>query len=361
MKFIVSAGGQGTKLWPYSTKDTPKQFQMILGQRSLYQHNIDILLEQYDAADIFISTKESYIKYVKEQSPMIPEENYLIEPDIRRDRGPGDGLAILRLSLKHPDEPFMVVQSDCIREPSDRYIAMIAEMERVAVETHKLVTGGIKTEKPIVGIDYLSLGAKIKSKSGLEIHEIEKFVERPQTMTEIEEIIRGATIITHSNQITWYPEEFLAAYKKYKPSWYKALMTIKEAIGTAKEREVVEKVYAGMDKAPTEVVTKKIMNQGGAVAVVLPYNWSDIGTWSSLHDYFSTNGQNYIDAETSLVLDSNGSIVKTQSKKLVAMLGVEDIVVVETDDALLVMNKRSSGDVGKVLDELKNRGLDKYL
>src|SRR5690242_7271424 len=112
MKIIVTAGGQGTKLWPYSREDRPKQFQPIVGDVTPYEQTILTLLKKFPPEDIFISTKRKFIKYASEQSPQIPLKNYIIEPDAKKDRGPAEGLAYLRLSLLHPNEPFFVVQSD---------------------------------------------------------------------------------------------------------------------------------------------------------------------------------------------------------------------------------------------------------
>src|SRR5215471_2205016 len=108
MKIIVTAGGQGTKLWPYSRESKPKQFQPVIGDKSLYTDTIESLLKKFAPEDIFVSTKR---KYISDQSPQIPLKNYIIEPDIAKDRGPGEGLAFLRLSVLHPDEPFFLVQA----------------------------------------------------------------------------------------------------------------------------------------------------------------------------------------------------------------------------------------------------------
>ncbi len=360
MKFIVTAGGQGTKLWPYSTTKEPKQFQPVLGETSLYQHNVDILLEKFDAKDIFVSTKEPYLKYVREQTPHIPEENIIIEPDIRRDRGPAEGYAFLKLSVAYPDEPCMIVQADCIREPSDKYLLMIQEMEQLAATTDKMITGGLVAEHPIAGIDYLLLGANVENKSGLQVHEIDRFVWRPQTMQEVSKLIHEQNIITHSNHMTWKPRLILEAYKQHKPDWYESLMKIKETFGKPNELELTNQIYESMEKGATEVVTRPIMDNGGALAVVLPYKWSDIGSWSSLHEYFTVNGQNYIDAN-SLQIDTKSTVIKANKKKIVATMGVSNLVIVDTDDALLVMDRDLSPDVGTILDEHKNRGLDQYL
>src|ERR1700743_1696484 len=112
MKILVTAGGQGTKMWPYSRQDKPKQFQPIIGDVSSYEQTIKTLLKEFAPEDIFILTKRKFMKYVSEQSPQISSKISIVEPDISKDRGPGEGLAFVRLSLSHPDEPFCIVQAD---------------------------------------------------------------------------------------------------------------------------------------------------------------------------------------------------------------------------------------------------------
>src|SRR5690348_10258462 len=144
MKIIVTAGGQGTKMWPYSRQDKPKQFQPIIGDLSSYEQTIKTLLKQYTPEDIYISTKRKFIKYVSVQSPQIPLKHYIVEPDIAKDRGPGEGLAFVRLSLNDPDEPSFIVQADCLREPESEFLSMMRAAEKLAVEHKQLITGGIK-------------------------------------------------------------------------------------------------------------------------------------------------------------------------------------------------------------------------
>jgi mannose-1-phosphate guanylyltransferase len=163
MKILVVAGGQGTKLWPYSRQDKPKQFQPIIGEKSAYQFCVDTLLTAYPAEDIYISTKHKFIKYVSEQSPQIPLKNYIVEPDIALDRGPGEGLAFLRLSMLFPDEPVFYVQGDMVREPGEKFIEMIKAAEKIVLETGRYITGGVKATEPNMGADYLEVGEAIEN------------------------------------------------------------------------------------------------------------------------------------------------------------------------------------------------------
>lgn len=355
MKIIVTAGGQGTKLWPYSRENKPKQFQPVVGDASLYTDTIDILLEKFAPEDIFISTKRKFIKYISEQSPQIPLRNYIIEPDIAKDRGPGEGLAFLRLSIMHPDEPFFVVQADVVRKPAAAFLHMIDEAGKIVERDKKYVTGGLKATEPNMGVDYLQLGEKVKG-SKEEIYEVDSFLGRKSSYRETKELIENFHIVTHCNHSCWYPELMLEAYKKYRPDWYNALMQIKDVLDKPGEDAAIEEIYATMEKGATEEVTKQVMQNGDARIILLPFKWTDIGTWGSVYEFF-TDGDgtdNYVDG-TVVTVDAAGSLIKeSNKKKLVAVAGVEDLVIVDTEDVLLVIPKdkiEKIKDIQKVLAE----------
>ncbi len=199
MKIIVTAGGQGTKMWPYSRQDKPKQFQPIIGDVSSYEHTIKTLLKQFTAEDIYISTKRKFIKYVSEQSPQIPLRNYIVEPDVAKDRGPGEGLAFLKLSIDHPDEPFFVVQADCLREPEEGFLQMISEAEALVTKHKQLVTGGIKATEPNMGVDYLQLGSKVPGTR--EGYVIDKFLFRRSNIRETRKLVENFRVIAVSHHM----------------------------------------------------------------------------------------------------------------------------------------------------------------
>jgi mannose-1-phosphate guanylyltransferase len=357
MKIIVTAGGQGTKLWPYSREHKPKQFQTVVGDSSLYTQTIDTLLKEFEPEVIFISTKRKFIKYVSDQSPKIPLKNYIIEPDLAKDRGPGEGLAFLRLSVDYPDEPFFLVQADCVRSPETAFLQMIKDAEKVVKRDKLFLTGGIKATEPTLGIDYLRLGARIEGDFNQEVYKIDEFAGRKDSIRETRELIENYHIVAHCNHYCWYPEMMLDAYKKHRPDWHKSLMEIKDWLNKPGEDAAIERIYAEMEKGPTEDVTKHIMPEGGVI--LLPFRWTDIGTWGSIYDFFTENeGSNYEDGKV-LSVNTTGSLIKSSSdKKLVAVAGVEDMVIVDTDDILLVIPKdkiEKIKDLQKLLAESDDR------
>ncbi len=361
MKIIVTAGGQGTKLWPYSRQNKPKQFQPIIGDVSSYQQTIATLLKQYGSEDIFISTKRKFIKYVSEQSPQIPLKNYIVEPDISSDRGPGEGLAFLRLSVSHPDTPFMVVQADCLRAPEAAFLKMLEDAEKLVVKHKQFITGGIKATEPTMGADYLELGDQVYDTNGQEAYSINKFIFRKPNLKETKELVENYHVVVHCNHTCWYPELMLEAYKKYRPDWHEALMKIKDVLDKPGENEAIEKIYATMEKGATEEVTSHVMDSGKAMAILLPYKWTDVGTWSSVYDFFSDGKENYEDGNV-IAVGTSGSLIKTSSKsKLIAVAGMQDCLVIDTEDALLVISKQEIDKIKDIQQLLEQRNETKYL
>lgn len=359
MKIIVTAGGQGTKMWPYSRQDHPKQFQPIIGDISSYQDTIETLLKKFTPEDIYISTKRKFIRYVSEQSPQIPLRNYIVEPDIAKDRGPGEGLAFLRLSIDHPNEPFFIVQADCFRDPADKFLSMIDEADKLVKKYKKLITGGIKATEPNMGVDYLKLDGAVGG--SYEAYHIGEFLFRRSNMKETRELVENFHVVAHSNHMCWYPEMMLDAYKKYRPDWHEALMKIKDVLGKPGENESIERIYETMEKGPTEEVTTHIMNSGESIVILLPYKWTDVGTWGSVYDFFEDGDGNYEDGNV-LTVDVSGSLVKTDNKnKLVAIAGVDDLIVVDTKDALLVVPKEKVDKIKDILKTLEERRNTEYL
>jgi len=359
MKIIVTAGGQGTKMWPYSRQDKPKQFQPIIGDVSSYEQTITTLLKEFTPEDIYISTKRKFIKYVSEQSPQIPLKNYIVEPDAAKDRGPGEGLAFVRLSITHPNEPFFIVQADCIRDPEEDFLKMIREAEKLVVEHKQLITGGIKATKPNMGVDYLQLGERIKGSR--EAYTIEKFLFRRSNLQETRKLVENFHVVAHCNHMCWYPDKMLEAYKAYRPDWYDALMKIRAAIGQPGEDEAIETIYAGMEKGPTEEVVTHVMNSGEAMVILLPYKWTDVGTWGSVYDFFEDGRDNYEDGNI-IAVNTKGSLIKTASKeKLIAVAGLQDLVIVDTPDVLLVIPKERIDKIKDIQAILADRSEDEYL
>lgn len=359
MKLIVTAGGQGKKIWPLSREAKPKQFQAIVGKTPPYKDSVDALLKAYKAEDIYISTKKRYLKIASDLTPQIPKENFLLEPDAAKDRGPGEGFAFVHMSMKHPDEPFMIIQSDVLRVPEEGFIKMVLAAEKIEIRDRKYMTGGMKATYPILGNDFLRLGKQIDSEDGVEIFKTDEFVPRSDDYQKTKELIKSFFIAIHCNHGCWYPDMMLDAYKQYRPDWYDSLMKIRDVLTKGASDGEIDAIYEQMEKGATEAVTKNLLSD--SYTILLPFRWTDIGTWDSVYEFFDPEGKVHTDGNV-LEVESKQSLVKcTNDEKIVALIGVNNLVVVDTDDALLVCDKSRTEEVKDVVEMLKNRKITKFI
>ncbi len=364
MKFVIMCGGSGSKLWPVSRDLAPKQFLPIVGKKTMFQLNVEALLERYSAHDIYVSTSDELQHFVEEQAPEIPKENYIIEPKLNKDTGPASCYAMAKVAAKHPDDVvYFYVQSPIIRTPSEKYLDMIEGMEQLVLKHNKLVTGTQIPKYTETGSDLMQLGAQVEAINGLSVYEIEKFfdvVKDRWTKDEVVEVSEKHRVGTHTNHYTWRPEPFFEAVKKYRPDWYKVTQKLLDAFGKPNEQELINKIYSEYEPGRAELLTRELMNNNQVIAVVVPYRWAHITTWDDVYRYYLE--ENIETHQTEVIeIQKDGNLVLSSSKKLVALVGIENMVIIETDDALLICPRDQANKVKEVNDILKTRGYKELL
>jgi mannose-1-phosphate guanylyltransferase len=249
-----------------------------------------------------------------------------------------------------------------VRKPDEAFLKMIEDAGKIVERDKKHITGGLKATEPNMGVDYLQLGSVVNA-SGQEMYEVEAFLGRKSSFRETKELIENFHIVTHCNHSCWYPELMLEAYKQYRPDWYEALMKMKEAFDKPGEDAAIEEIYETMEKGATEEVTKHVMQNGDARIILLPFKWTDIGTWGSVYEFFVDGDGlgNYEDGHI-VTIDTQGSMIKSSNeKKLIAVAGVQDLVIVDTDDILLVIPKEKIEKIKELQASLKENNDTKYL
>ena len=252
-----------------------------------------------------------------------------------------------------------MVQADCIRDPEEGFLKMIEEAEKLVVKHRKMVTGGIKATEPAMGVDYLKLGTNVAGYR--EAYVIDEFLFRRKTLRETKKLVENFHVVTHCNHTCWYPQLMLDAYRQHRPDWYEALMKIKDVLDKPGENEAIEQIYATMEKGPTEDVTTHVMNSGESMVMLLPYKWTDVGTWGSVYDFFADGVENYEDGNV-ITVDTKGSIIKgSRPGKLITVAGLQDMVVIDTDDALLVIPKDKIDKIKNIQTILEDRSETEYL
>ncbi len=346
---VIICGGFGTKLWPISRQQKPKHFLPLIDGKSLFLLNYESLRTKFKPEEIYVSTNEDQISMAQEQAPEIPVSNYIVEPEMRN-QGPATGLIAAFLYKKGlPDEPFMVVQADDLREPSEEFIKMMDVCDKLARNDPRYITGGFKPSYSIMGIDYLVKGERVTPEDEIGAYKIDKFIWR-STKEQTEELIKQDKALAHTNHTCMTPRNMLKMLEKYKPEWHEPLMNIVNGADIKTE-------FVKMPVGPLEDVTQKVHEAGESLVVELPFKWTDIGTFESLSKYLSEKNM-YNQSQNVVEISSQDNFVKfDDSNKVVALVGVKNLIIVDTGDALLICDKSQSGQVGDALKEVKNRKL----
>ena len=345
MKPVIICGGIGSKMWPMSRSSMPKHFLPLIGDKSLFQLNYETLRKNFSPKEIFLQTNEVQAQIAKKQEPEIADENIFVEPEMRN-QGPATGFAAAQLIKRGlGDEPFILVQADDLREPAEKFLDMIVEIEKMASSGDKYITGGFMPKSIVGGVDYLVKGNLITEENGVKLFEVADYIDRTEE-EKIKQFLGTDKLLLHTNHTTMTPNNLLKMYQNYKPEWYQPLVEISKGGDVPTE-------YAKMPKGAIEEVTKQVYKNGGAVVAQLPFNWVDFGTWESVANYM--DDKSMYNPEGVYEIDCQDNFVYKKVKKYVALIGVEDLIVVDTGDALLIAKKDQTGKVGQVVDVLKTQ------
>lgn len=308
---------------------------------------------------VYIATTKDQLENLKEILPDFPQKNILVET-ARRDTGPAMGYAALRLFLQEEDEPMAFIPSDHYIGRVDKFIKSIKKAEEAIKETGNLLDISIYPTSPNTALGYTKVGKKVMEKEGVEFYAFEGHTEKPDFKTAQKYLEEGG-YLWHANYYMWTPRLFLQAYQSYAPKLYKHLENIKLLIQKGKE-DLIEEEYKKMEKISIDYAIMEKMAPQDVLIIQGDFDWKDIGAWDTLHENLMTKTdekRNLVRGER-LNIDTSGSLIYGKDNKLIATVGLDDMVIVDTEDALLVCPKSRAQEVKRIIEELKERG-GKYL
>lgn len=351
---LIMAGGRGERFWPKSRKSLPKQFLSLTGDgKTMIQLTVERILPLVDMQDIYIATNRSYKALVRQQLPELPEENILCEP-VAKNTAPCIGLGAMHIAKKYEDAVMFVLPSDHLIKYNAMYLDTLRRASEVAEEGENLVTLGIMPDYPETGYGYIKF--QPDARKGVAF-EVERFVEKPDLETA-KRYLATEQYLWNSGMFIWRISTILHNMEKYLPETYAGLGRIRDAIGTSEENEVLEKEFALFK---SESIDYGIMEKADHI-YTLPgsFGWDDVGSWNAVERIQPANEFGNVVNGNAVTVDTKRCIIQG-GKKLIATVGLEDIIIVDTDDALLVCEKGDAGEIKKVLENLKICNRTEYL
>jgi len=357
LSVCIMAGGVGQRFWPRSRESNPKQLINIIGDKPLITQTAERHFDKISPEKIFVITTKSQAEDISAALESVPKENIIAEP-YGRNTAPCIGLVCALLAAKDPGTVLAVVSSDHWIPDVDVYLRTICDAAEVAVQEKALVTLGISPSFPETGYGYILAGEKINFSGETVFSKVEKFVEKPDK-EKAEKLIKAGNAFWNAGMFVFQVAEMLNAFQKYMPDFYKGLIKIRDAAGNGNIETVIEEVYL---IAPKISIDYAIMEKAENVIVGrCDFNWDDVGSWSSVSAHWPKDKNNNVIRGNVVTVDSSNCVIENTGKGVVGLVGVDDIVVVQTGDELLVCRKDKDQDVKKLVDKLKaDPDLEKY-
>jgi mannose-1-phosphate guanylyltransferase len=349
---VIMAGGGGTRLWPLSRSRRPKQMLRLIDENSLFRIAVNRLDGIFPPQRIYVVTVREQAEILQLQSPEIPAENFIIEP-MPRGTASVVGLAGVALQHQDPQAVMAILTADHYIGNIPRFHQLLLAAHEVALEGH-LVTLGIEPTYPATGYGYIHSGETIGSYRELEVHRVIRFKEKPEEAQAIE-MLESGDHAWNSGMFVWQVKDIMREFEHQMPELSTGLVEISGAWGTSKQSRVLSEVWSELKP---ETIDFGIMEHASGVAVIPAsgLRWSDVGSWDSLFEMLPAdeNG-NIIMSGEHFGLDTRNSLVYGEAGqgRLIVTLGVKDMVVVDTEDVLLVCSIEEAQRIREVVKQLQ--------
>ena len=354
---VILAGGVGSRLWPRSRKSMPKQFLDLTGnQRSMLQEAYDRMLPLVPPDRIFVITNQEYVQAVQEQLPELPTANIVGEPAARGSAA-AIGLGAIHLLRRDPDAVMAVLTADhLINKPQTLRQTLIAGAE--LAQTGELITLGIQPGYPETGYGYIEMGEKLGEFNGLVAHRVRRFREKPDLATA-QAFLEAGNFVWNSGMFIWRADVIMDQFQQHMPGLHDALSHLAPALNGPDEAAAFQQHWLPLSGNVT--IDYGVMEKTDRAAVFpVDLGWNDIGSWAALLEVLPKDDHGNVVQARHLDYDSS-NILAFSKKRLIATIGLQDMIVVDTDDVVLVMPADRAQDVKKIIQSLEKNGLAHYL
>lgn len=352
MKVILFAGGVGSRLWPLSRKNTPKQFGKIIGDKSMLQIAVSKLFPDFSWNDVYISTGKHYHTAVHEQLPELPSENIIIEPEMR-DVGPAVGLITSLFVKRDPNEPIALLWgSDHLVRNEELFRKVLKTAEKLIQEDgDRIIFVGQKPRFANQNLGYIEYGPEVKTENDLPIHPFVGFEYRPHLSTAEKWVVDGK----HTWNLGYFvttPKFLWKLFEESSPKLFADLLKIRDAVDTPLYEEVLSELYPKIEKISFDNAVLEKMDPSYGYVISVDLGWSDIGAWEALKEALSSTSNDNVTRGDVLVEGSTDSLVFNLTNQLVVGIDLSEMVIVATNDVVLICPKTSVPKIKKLVENL---------
>jgi mannose-1-phosphate guanylyltransferase len=346
---FIMAGGIGTRLWPRSRKHTPKQFLDLISPETMLQDAYKRLLPIIPPERILVGVGEDYVSVVHEQLPDLPQQNIVVEPS-GRGTAPAIGLGALHIYHQSPEAIMAVVTADHHIGDAQLFRQVLLSAA-AATQAGRLVTLGITPTFASTGYGYIRRGELLQTINGFDVYRAIRFTEKPDS-TMAQAFVDSGLYSWNSGMFIWQVGTIRREFKRQMPQLWSQLVEIERALGTPGEQAVIERVWPGVEK---QTIDYGIMEHAHNVAVIPAcIGWNDVGSWKTLMALLERNEHGNVEIGGHITLDTSNTLIYSPTK-LVATIGLQDIIIVETPDALLVCTQDRCQDVRSIVQILRDQ------
>jgi mannose-1-phosphate guanylyltransferase len=353
---LIMAGGIGTRLWPLSRRSRPKQALKLVGERTMMQHAVDRLAPLFQPEQVFVVAKGEYVPILSSQVPELPPENFVVEPE-GRGTGPAIGLGAIHLLRQDPEAIMVVLTADHFITDTARFRQVLSAAAQAATNGY-LVTLGIKPSSPSTGYGYIEQGERLGG-TEFPVFWVERFTEKPGLATAIQ-MAQSGKYSWNSGMFVWRADRIVKEFQRQMPEFYARLAEVEAALGTPGYESTLERVWPQVAK---QTIDYGVM-EGAENVVVIPIDigWSDVGSWASLPELLPSDEAGNVAVGQYVEIDTRDTLVFAgNGNRLIATIGLEGLVIVDTEDALLICAKEREQDVRAMVKRLEEMGRGEWL
>jgi mannose-1-phosphate guanylyltransferase len=353
---VIMAGGIGSRFWPMSRQNHPKQFIDILGTgETLLQATYRRVQSLFPPENVLVVTNEDYVNLVQEQLPAIPLENILAEP-LRKNTAPCIAYAAYKIRKKNPEATMLITPADHLVTKEEELVRILAMGLEYATANDVLLTMGIKPTRPDTGYGYIQFSPKANGNA--EIKKVKTFTEKPE-LEMARHFMNSGEFLWNSGMFVWKVKTFVEVFEKYMPEEFVLFNEAEAQLGTPNEKKIIEDIYQEVHSVSIDI---GIMEKAENVYVILAdFGWSDLGTWGSLYDELRHKEPNAVVGKNVMVYDSHNCMVHVPKDKLVVIQGLENCIVAESNGVLLICKMEDEQKIKNLVNEVRIEKGEKFL